>query len=116
MKEAILDGGIDLFKKVHGITMWKQMEKEPKLNQTFNKAMAGISAIQMRKYLEVYEGFEGVSTLVDVGGGTGQSLKMIISKYPHIKAINFDLPQVIQHAPPIPGILILYFFTLLSLS
>ncbi|KAF7811924.1 isoliquiritigenin 2'-O-methyltransferase-like [Senna tora] len=47
--------------------------------------MAGISAIQMRKYLEVYNGFEGVSTLVDVGGGVGQSLKIIISKYPNIK-------------------------------
>ncbi|KAI9098375.1 hypothetical protein K1719_025000 [Acacia pycnantha] len=104
IKEAILDGGVDLFNKVHGITMWKYMEKEDKLNQTFNKAMAGLSAIQMKKYLESYGGFEGVSTLVDVGGGTGQSLQMIISKHPHIKGINFDLPQVIQHAPPHPGI------------
>ncbi|KAF7811928.1 isoliquiritigenin 2'-O-methyltransferase-like [Senna tora] len=105
MKEAILDGGVDLFNKVHGISMWKHMEKDTKLNQTFNKAMAGISAIQMRKYLEVYDGFEGVSTLVDVAGGVGQSLKMIISKYPNIKkGINYDLPQVIEHASPYPGI------------
>ncbi|KAI4352855.1 hypothetical protein L6164_007067 [Bauhinia variegata] len=104
-KEAILNGGTDLFNKVHGTPIWKYMEKDTKLNQTFNSAMAGISAVQMRKYLEVYDGFEGVSTLVDVGGGTGQSLQMILSKHPNInKAINFDLPQVIQHAPPHPGI------------
>ncbi|KAM4105989.1 hypothetical protein ACJW30_04G029600 [Castanea mollissima] len=29
---------------------------------------------------------------------------MIISKYPSVKGINFDLPQVIQHAPSYPGI------------
>jgi caffeic acid 3-O-methyltransferase len=28
---------------------------------------------------------------------------MIISKYPSIKGINFDLPQVIENAPPLPG-------------
>ena len=82
------------------------MEKDIQLSHTFNKAMTGISAIVMRKYLEVYDGFEGVSTLVDVGGGTGHCLKMIISKHPNIKGINFDLPQVIQHAPPYPGILL----------
>ncbi|KAE9592483.1 hypothetical protein Lal_00028609 [Lupinus albus] len=104
MKDAILDGGIDLFKKVHGITMWENMEKDTQLSHTFNKAMTGMSAVQMRKYLEVYDGFQGISTLVDVGGSTGQCLKMILSKYPNIKGINFDLPQVIQHAPPYPGI------------
>ena len=83
--------------------MWTYMQTDTKLNHTFNKAMAGVSAIQMRKYLEVYNGFEGISTLVDVGGGIGQSLKMIISKHPNVKGINFDLPQVIQHAPPYPG-------------
>ncbi|KAI4346404.1 hypothetical protein L6164_007301 [Bauhinia variegata] len=105
LKEAVLDDGIDLFSTVHGIPIWKYMGKDPKLGKTFNSAMAGIAAIQMRKYLEVYDGFEGVSTLVDVGGGTGQSLQMILSKHPSIKkAINFDLPQVIQNAPPHPGI------------
>ena len=33
----------------------------------------------------------------------GDALKMIISKYPSIKGINFDLPQVIQHAPSYLG-------------
>jgi len=103
IKDAIIDG-VGLFDKVHGMTGWKYVEKDAKLNHTFNKAMEGISAIIMRKYLEVYDGFEGISTLADVGGGTGQSLKMIISKHPHIKGINFDLPHVIQHAPPYPGI------------
>ena len=57
----------------------------------------------MKDVLETYKGFEGISTLVDVGGGIGKSLKMIISKYPSIRGINFDLPQVVQHALSHPG-------------
>ncbi|KAC1674071.1 hypothetical protein FH972_027152 [Carpinus fangiana] len=70
----------------------------------FEKAMADLSEITMKKVLETYKGFEGVSELVDVAGGTGATLNMIISKYPSIKGINFDLPHVIQHAPSYPGI------------
>ncbi|XP_061366616.1 isoliquiritigenin 2'-O-methyltransferase-like [Gastrolobium bilobum] len=103
-KEAVVDENIDLFKKLHGITKYEYMEKDPKMNHIFNKSMSDVCATEMKRMLEIYNGFEGISTLVDVGGGNGQNLKMIISKYPSIKGINFDLPQVIEHAPPIPGI------------
>jgi hypothetical protein len=46
--------------------------------------------------------------LVDVGGGVGNALKQIISEYPSIKGINFDLPQVIQDAQPHPGKIYIY--------
>ncbi|KAI6691203.1 hypothetical protein NL676_028031 [Syzygium grande] len=65
--------------------------------------MAGLSATQTRKILEVYHGFDGIATLVDVGGGKGATLNKIVLKYPSIKGINFDLPQVIEHAPFYPS-------------
>jgi len=58
----------------------------------------------MKKILETYKGFEGLETVVDVGGGTGAVLSMIVAKYPSMKGINFDLPHVIEDAPPLPGI------------
>ncbi|XP_027367108.1 isoliquiritigenin 2'-O-methyltransferase-like [Abrus precatorius] len=103
-KEAVVDEDIDLFNKVHGVTKYEYMEKDPKMNQIFNKSMADVCATEMKRILEIYTGLEGISTLVDVGGGNGQNLKMIISKYPLIKGINFDLPQVIENAPSLPGI------------
>ncbi|XP_050256133.1 caffeic acid 3-O-methyltransferase-like [Quercus robur] len=102
-KDAILGGG-NLFGKVHGMSIFQYMKTDQTLNDSFNKAMADTSRIHMKKILEMYQGFEGVSLLVDVGGGTGACLNMIISKYSSIKGINFDLPQVIQHAPSYPGI------------
>ncbi|KAK7343820.1 hypothetical protein VNO77_12865 [Canavalia gladiata] len=103
-KEAVVDEDIDLFKNIHGITKYQYMEKDQKMNHIFNKAMADVCATEMKRILEIYTGFQGISTLVDVGGGNGQNLKMIISNYPSIKGINFDLPQVIQNAPLLPGI------------
>lgn len=103
-KEAIIDPEIDLFKKVHGISKFEYFGKEPELNHVFNKAMNDVCTTHMKKILEVYTGYEGISTLVNVAGGTGQCLKLIISKYPSIKGINFDLPHVIENSPPIPGV------------
>ncbi|XP_054777202.1 isoliquiritigenin 2'-O-methyltransferase-like [Prosopis cineraria] len=103
-KEAVMDPDVDLFKKVHGKTSYEYFGTDPKLNHIFNKAMADVCATEMNRVLELYKGFEGISTLVDVGGGNGQNLRLIISRYPSIRGLNFDLPQVIQHAPLIPGI------------
>ncbi|XP_054810943.1 isoliquiritigenin 2'-O-methyltransferase-like [Prosopis cineraria] len=103
-KVAIVEEDNDLFKKVHGMPMYRYAEIDPTWNNIFNKAMANRCNIEMRRILEIYKGFGGISTLVDVGGGTGQNLKMIVSKYPSIKAINFDLPNVIQNAPLHPRI------------
>jgi hypothetical protein len=106
---------------VHGKPVYQGIQSDPAWNHVFNKSMADICTIEMKKILEKYKGFEGISMLVDVGGGIGQSLNMIISKYPSIKGINFDLPQVIQHAPIYPGIFLsihtrAYYKTLLSKS
>ena len=63
------------------------------------------TTIVIKKILEVYRGFENLKQLVDVGGGLGVTLKAVTTKYPHIKAINFDLPHVIQHASHSPGMI-----------
>ncbi|KAI8003862.1 Flavone 3'-O-methyltransferase 1 [Camellia lanceoleosa] len=66
--------------------------------------MATKTSVDMKKILETYKGFEGLTSLVDVGGGIGTTLTVVVSKYPSIKGINFDLPWVIQSAPSYPGI------------
>ncbi|BAT94427.1 Isoliquiritigenin 2'-O-methyltransferase [Vigna angularis] len=103
-KEAVVDADVDLFKKLHGVTTYQYMEKNPKMNEIFNKSMADLCVTDMNRILDIYNGFEGISTLVDVGGGNGQNLKMIVSKYPSMKGINFDLPQVIENAPLLSGV------------
>ncbi|KAF3431616.1 hypothetical protein FNV43_RR26347 [Rhamnella rubrinervis] len=52
------------------------------------------------------QGFDepNIKRLVDVGGGFGVTLNLITETNPHIKAINFDLPNVVQHALYYPGV------------
>ncbi|KAL5737162.1 hypothetical protein ACOSQ2_031950 [Xanthoceras sorbifolium] len=104
LKDAVLEGGIP-FNKAHKMSSFEYSGIDPRFNKIFNDAMSSHSTITMKKILETYKGFEGVKSIVDVGGGTGAILNMIISKYPSIiKAINFDLPHVIADAPSYPGV------------
>ncbi|KAK4384774.1 Caffeic acid 3-O-methyltransferase 1 [Sesamum angolense] len=103
LKDAVLDGGIP-FNKAYGMTAFDYHGTDPRFNKVFNQGMSNHSTIIMKKILEIYDGFEGLNTVVDVGGGTGATLNMIVSKHPSIKGINFDLPHVIEDAPSYPGV------------
>ncbi|RDX63264.1 hypothetical protein CR513_58330, partial [Mucuna pruriens] len=104
-KDAILDPNCNThFENVYGMPSYQYMEKNTELNDIFYKAMGHSGPLEVKRVLKLYKGFEGVSTLVDVGGGVGETLREIISAYPSIKGINFDLPQMIQNAPQHPGI------------
>ncbi|RZC48176.1 hypothetical protein C5167_041126 [Papaver somniferum] len=50
------------------------------------------------------DGFNGIESLVDVGGGTGTMITEIVKPNPHIKGINFDLPHVVSTAPEQQGV------------
>ncbi|KAI4325032.1 hypothetical protein MLD38_030463 [Melastoma candidum] len=101
LTDAVLNGGIP-FNKAYGMTAFEYHGTDPRFNKVFNRGMHEHSTITMKKILETYKGFEGLNTVVDVGGGTGAILSMIVSKYPSIKGINFDLPHVIEDAPALP--------------
>ncbi|KAH9784033.1 Flavone 3'-O-methyltransferase 1 [Citrus sinensis] len=103
LKKQILEGGI-AFNKAHGMQIYDYLGVDSRFNDVFNNGMLSHTSIVMEKVLESYKGFEHVKKLVDVGGGLGITLNMIISKYPHIKGINYDLPYVIKDAPSYSGI------------
>ncbi|CAN8248235.1 unnamed protein product [Cochlearia groenlandica] len=103
LKDAILDGGIP-FNKAYGMSAFEYHGTDPRFNKVFNNGMSNHSTITMKKILETYKGFEGLTSLVDVGGGIGATLKMIVSKHPNLEGINFDLPHVIEDVPTYTGI------------
>ncbi|KAJ6843664.1 caffeic acid 3-O-methyltransferase-like [Iris pallida] len=103
LKDAVLEGGIP-FKKAFGMSPFEYQGTDPRFNKVFNEGMRNHSAFIMKKILETYQGFDSIKLLVDVGGGLGGTMKAIVTKYPHIQGINFDLPHVISEAPAIPGV------------
>lgn len=82
MKGAILEGEFPC-NRAHGMHAFKCTELDPGFNQVYNTAMYNVTTIVVKKILESYKGFEKLTHLVDVGGGLGVTLNLIISKYPH---------------------------------
>ncbi|KAK8944284.1 Caffeic acid 3-O-methyltransferase [Platanthera zijinensis] len=103
LKDAVLEGA-DPFAKTHGSSIFEYMQKDARFSELFNMYMSSDTALTSERIIDSYKGFEGISALVDVGGGVGAMLGMIISKHPHIRGINFDLPRVIFSAPVISGV------------
>ncbi|KAK1427729.1 hypothetical protein QVD17_16423 [Tagetes erecta] len=103
LKDSVVEGGTAL-DKVTGMQVYEYMALDPRFTGVFNKAMKDTSTILMKNILKHYDGFNNVQTLVDVGGGLGGNLYMIVSKYKNIKGINFDLPTMIRRAPQFPGV------------
>ncbi|XP_017976908.1 PREDICTED: caffeic acid 3-O-methyltransferase [Theobroma cacao] len=103
LKEAALEGVLP-FMKVHGMHLFELAANDDKVSSMFNASMSNLTSLVMKKVLETYKGFEGLSQVVDVGGGVGANLNLLVSKYPQIKGTNFDLPHVIRDAPLIPGV------------
>ncbi|OMO49312.1 O-methyltransferase, family 2 [Corchorus olitorius] len=103
LNDVILEGGIG-FNRAYGMAAFEYPQTDQRFNKLFNQGMSNHTTLIMNKILDVYKGFEGVKVLVDVGGGIGITLNMITSKYPHIKAINFDLPHVLADAPTYSGV------------
>lgn len=103
LKDAVVEGGCP-FNREHGMSSIEYMGKDARFGEIFKGSMIDFNGMFVEEMLKTYKGFEGLNSLVDVGGGNGSILHRIVSKYPAIKAINFDLPQIIENSPSYPGI------------
>ena len=48
--------------------------------------------------------FDELSRLVDVGGGNGSTIKLLVKACPWLQGTNFDLPHVVSVAAEISGV------------
>ncbi|XP_057447810.1 trans-resveratrol di-O-methyltransferase-like [Lotus japonicus] len=84
------------FATTHGMMFWNYAGRDPKLNMLFNCGMACDARLITNVVIEKYKGmFDGLESLIDVGGGTGTVAKAIAESFPHLKCIVFDLLHVV---------------------
>ncbi|KAF3649358.1 8-hydroxyquercetin 8-O-methyltransferase [Capsicum annuum] len=85
------------FAIAHGKPFFEYLEKEPKLNRVFNESMASDARLVISIVIENCKGvFEGLKSLVDLGGGTGTVAKFIANAFPQINCTVLDLPHVVE--------------------
>ncbi|GMY37448.1 trans-resveratrol di-O-methyltransferase-like [Fagus crenata] len=91
------DKAITPFESAHGMGFWEYGDQNPEFNDLFSKAMASDSGMMNLVVKDCKTVFEGLDTLVDVGGGTGTCAKIISEAFPHLKCTVFDFPHVVAN-------------------
>ncbi|CAL1388492.1 unnamed protein product [Linum trigynum] len=85
------------FEKAHGMAFWQYNDRNPPFNAIFNEAMACDSQMVNLVIGNCGKVFDGIDSLVDVGGGTGTFARIIAEAFPGIKCKVLELPQVVGH-------------------
>lgn len=87
------------FEMVHGKTFWDGVGDEPRVKYLFTEAMASDSHLMAKIIVEGCKHvFEGLTSLVDIGGGTGIMAKAIAKNFPNINCTVLDLPYVVENS------------------
>ncbi len=93
--DHVIKTGENASEKVLGMDVFEYLEKNPDRNEIYNQAMTNSSIMLSYAILSEYN-FSKVKNIIDIGGGQGILLAMILYKYKSIKGKVFDLPHVIE--------------------
>ncbi|MGZ5096316.1 MAG: methyltransferase, partial [Burkholderiales bacterium] len=85
------------FEQVFGAPRFEWLASHPEQAEIFQRAMIAISQGSNEAVADAYD-FSASLHIVDVGGGHGQLLSLILARNPHLSGILFDLPAGIAAA------------------
>ncbi len=92
-----VETGKPAFDKVYGMPVFDFLSKNIEQAKIFDAAMVGVHGRETSAMTDAYD-FSGIGTLADVGGGNGSLLTTVLKKYPALRGILYDLPQVAERA------------------
>lgn len=98
--EDVVKTGKNAAHQVLGMDVFEYLEKNPERNKIYNDAMTNSSLMLSYAILSEYN-FKNVNKIIDIGGGQGILVSMILHKYPKVSGAIFDLPHVVEGAKEI---------------
>ncbi|CAN1175230.1 Trans-resveratrol di-O-methyltransferase [Linum perenne] len=85
-----------VFSHTYGKQTWEFMADMPNMSTLFNEGMASDSCLVAEVVVkECKDVFEGVKSLVDIGGGIGIMVKAIAAAFPQVDCTVLDLSHVV---------------------
>src|SRR5215470_14698020 len=81
-----------------GMPIFDWLAKHPEEASLFSETMVSFHGAEPAAVAAAYD-FSGMTTIVDVGGATGNLLAAILDKYSGRRGILYDLPHVVRDAP-----------------
>jgi ribosomal protein L11 methylase PrmA len=86
------------FKHANSLDIFEYFQQNQKKDaQIFNSAMTSLTSLHVSSISSVYD-FSQFNTVVDIGGGQGILLSIILKNNPNLHGILFDLPHTIESA------------------
>lgn len=93
------------FEMANGTDIWDYLAGHPIESNLIDEAMACDARTVVPTIVKGCPGlFDGVGSVVDVGGGNGTAMATLVGLCPWIRAINFDLGRVVEVAPKLDGV------------
>jgi O-methyltransferase domain/Dimerisation domain len=89
--------GENAFRHVHGTDVWSYRAARPEESAVFDRAMMALTRSSNQALVEAYD-FGRFGTIVDVGGGNGTLLALLLARYPALEGVLFDQPHVVAGA------------------
>jgi hypothetical protein len=89
--------GAPAFDAVFGADCFTWMQSHPDSLSIFQQAMSGYSALTGQAVADAYD-FSSTGTLLDVGGGHGTFLSLLLSRNPKLSGILLDRAEVVGPA------------------
>jgi precorrin-6B methylase 2 len=89
--------GQPMFEKVFGMPVFDYCAKHPEKSELFDQAMAELSR-PIAKAIVMSYAFSGIDRLVDVGGGDGSLLSVILRAHPRMAATLLEGPWAAERA------------------
>jgi hypothetical protein len=80
-----------------GMPMWDYVDENREFGATFNNAMTRLAALDWPAIKSAYD-FTQFSTIVDIGGGHGQLLALILEAAPGAKGVLLERPVLLEEA------------------
>jgi O-methyltransferase/methyltransferase family protein len=85
------------FDHVYGMHDWDFYATHPEEGALFDAAMSANTGPVITAIADAYD-FSRFPTLADIGGGNATLLEEILRRFPHNRAVLFDLPSVVERA------------------
>ena len=85
------------FAQVHGMSFYDFLDRHSEPATQFQEGMTAYSHLEASAIAEAYT-FAENATVVDVGGGRGTLLALVLAAHPTLNGVLFDQPEVVPAA------------------
>jgi SAM-dependent methyltransferase/DNA-binding HxlR family transcriptional regulator len=97
LAEAVRDPSRSAFERATGQSLFDHLDRNPEDAHIYHHAVDAFTRAAARALCDAFD-FSDLECVVDLGGGLGTVLTELVARYPKLRGVLFDRPQVVKQA------------------